>query len=456
MEKKSPDRERMVIRAGVSPVESNKKIGPIRSHLYAYAFAKAEARRGKDAKIIFRIDDTDGEKHTKEAGRKIYSFFSEVLGMDFDVTPHNAQEKLGQSVFQSERSDFYQKALEELFDKKVAFVDEKSGLTLFDVEKFAEQYGDILQIEDLKIGEIKRSIETLIRGGTKFFPIFRSDKSALYHLASVVDDGEFGVTHVIRGQDKMSIVDFQEMVRMALDLQPKKYLHTPLLLDESGKMLGGKVKFEDFLRQGFSPHAIISYMISSGYGDAAAIYPSLDAFIDKFDYKKIHKSNGKFDLARLVDVNKRLAKETSEEIFCISFEIFLKLNEEKEMMERFEADPALRKAAFSLKKDFRETRDWLGRLIHPRYESLNARDCEIVERVIGALLKEGQISHAEEFGASKKEVLNAMRWVIYGVKEMGGIEVAFAYMQERGLVPGRLHQANLALLKEKKAAISPS
>jgi hypothetical protein len=90
--------EKLVFRAGMSPVESNKKIGPVRSHLYNYAFAKSEAAKGKDSKIIFRVDDTNRERHTKEKAAEIYKFFTETLGLQFDITPENAHEKMGQSV----------------------------------------------------------------------------------------------------------------------------------------------------------------------------------------------------------------------------------------------------------------------------------------------------------------------------------------------------------------------
>jgi len=89
-ENKSKD-EKLVFRVGMSPVESNKKIGPIRSHLYNYAFAKGEAEKGKDSKIIFRVDDTDREKHTKEKAEEIFHFFTDTLGFQFDITPYNAE-----------------------------------------------------------------------------------------------------------------------------------------------------------------------------------------------------------------------------------------------------------------------------------------------------------------------------------------------------------------------------
>ena len=326
---KQEEKEKLVFRAGMSPTESNKKIGPIRSHLYNYAFAKGEAEKGKDSKIIFRVDDTDKEKHTKEKAEDIFRFFTDTLGFRFDITPHNAEKEIGQSVFQSERQEIYRGYLEELFDKHVAFIDKESGLVLFDIKKFIDQYEDTLEIDDLLKGKIKFKLEENLRRGQKFFPLMRSDKSALYHLASVVDDKTFGVTHVVRGQDKLSIAEFQEMVRVSLDLEPKKYLHTPMLLDAEGKMLKGAVKFDDFIKQGIVPHALISYMISSGYGNPEEMYPSLEKFIGDFDYNKIHKNSGKFDVSKLENINDKLIRKISPEVYFDSILLYLaKVGEE--------------------------------------------------------------------------------------------------------------------------------
>lgn len=86
----SENKKKLIFRVGMSPTESNKKVGPIRAHLYNYGFAKSEAAKGHDSKIIYRVDDTDKEKHTREKSIELYKFFSEVLGFEFDITPDNS------------------------------------------------------------------------------------------------------------------------------------------------------------------------------------------------------------------------------------------------------------------------------------------------------------------------------------------------------------------------------
>jgi glutamyl/glutaminyl-tRNA synthetase len=440
--------EKLVFRAGVSPVESNKKIGPIRSYLYNYAFAKGEAEKGKDSKIIFSIDDTNKEKHTKEKGEEIFHFFTDILGFKFDITPHNAKKEIGQSVFQSERQDIYQGYLEKLFDKHIAFVDRKSGLVLFDIRKFIDQYTDTLEIEDLLKGKLKLKLEENLKRGQNFFPLLRSDKSALYHLASVVDDSTFGVTHVVRGQDKFSIVQFQEMVRVSLGIEPKKYLHTPMLLEPRSKSFDGKLMFNDFIKKGIMPHALISYMISSGYGNPDETYPSLEEFIGVFDYRKIHKSSGLFDTKKLENINNRIIKKTSPEVYLNSFLIYLSGTGEKELLERIKIDSTLQNIIITLRRSSEETLVILKSILEPQYEAINEDIRSVTQKVFLELKKDIDVfPSAEVVGLDKKTLYDIMRWILVGRYSFPNITQIFQYLKDNNVLNERVESAEIVFMK---------
>jgi len=435
-------KEKLVFRVGMSPTESNKKIGPMRSHLYNYAFAKGEAEKGKDSKIIFRVDDTDKEKHTKEKAEEIFRFFTDTLGFQFDITPHNAQKEIGQSVFQSERQDVYQGYLEEFFDKHVAFVDKESGLVLFDIKKFIDQYTDILEIDDLLKGKIKLKLEENLRRGQNFFPLMRSDQSTLYHLASVIDDETFGVTHVVRGEDKLSIAQFQEMVRVSLGLEPKKYLHTPMLLDAEGKMLKGAVKFDDFIKQGIMPQALLSYMISSGYGNPDEIYSSLEKFIGAFDYRKIHKNSGKFDISKLEDINNKLVRKMSPEVYFNSILIYIAKIGEKEMSEKLKTDSALQNILVSFRRTPEESFFILKSVLDPQYETVNENTRDATQKVFLELKKDiDSFPSAELLGLNQKDLHDAMRWILVGKYTFPNITQVFEYLRDSGILNHRIEHA---------------
>ncbi len=67
--------------------------------------------------------------------------------------------------------------------------------------------------------------------------LWRDDGSPTYHLASVVDDVDFGITHVIRGSDHRPNEALHRRLHEALGTRPPEYLHHGLILGEDGKKL---------------------------------------------------------------------------------------------------------------------------------------------------------------------------------------------------------------------------
>jgi len=67
--------------------------------------------------------------------------------------------------------------------------------------------------------------------------LLREDGTATYHLASVVDDVDFGITHVYRGNDHRSNEPLHRRLHEALGTLPPEYVHHGLILGEDGKKL---------------------------------------------------------------------------------------------------------------------------------------------------------------------------------------------------------------------------
>ena len=76
-------------------------------------------------------------------------------------------------------------------------------------------------------------------GGDRFgrITLLREDGTATYHLASVVDDIEFGITHVIRGNDHRPNEALHRELTEALGARPPEYIHHGLILGEDGRKL---------------------------------------------------------------------------------------------------------------------------------------------------------------------------------------------------------------------------
>jgi glutamyl-tRNA synthetase len=67
--------------------------------------------------------------------------------------------------------------------------------------------------------------------------LLREDGSATYHLASVVDDADFGITHIVRGFDHRPNEELHRRLFQALGVTPPEFIHHGLILGEDGKKL---------------------------------------------------------------------------------------------------------------------------------------------------------------------------------------------------------------------------
>jgi glutamyl/glutaminyl-tRNA synthetase len=335
--------------------------------------------------------------------------------------------------------------VEELFDKHIAFVDKRSGLVLFDIRKFIENFSAELEIDDLLRGKVQFKLEELVRSGTKFFPLVRSDKSALYHLASVIDDATFGVTHIVRGQDKASAAEFQEMVRTSLGFEPVKYLHTPMMLGHEGQLLHGDVAFEDFLKKGIIPHSLISYMISSGYGDPNETYLSLSDFIASFDYRKIHKNNGKFDEMKLQHVNKLLLNRISCDVLTDSIRIYLKVVDDDRLLKEFDESAVVRDFIIKLRREPAEARQIMQGLLHPVYAKLPESLKDMASSLLQDLIEHPGVLPALQPGQDIKKYYDALRIILVGKISFPDATETFNCLVDSGRIEARLRLAQLQL-----------
>src|SRR3954447_12041646 len=128
--------------------------------------------------MLLRIDDTDAARNVP-GGEEAIIRDLEWLGLEWDEGP----------VRQSERQERYREAGASLGDRF-------DGITLV-----------------------------------------RDDGSATYHLASVVDDVDFGITHIVRGFDHRPNEALHRRMFEALGAQPPEFVHHGLILGEDGKKL---------------------------------------------------------------------------------------------------------------------------------------------------------------------------------------------------------------------------
>ena len=168
--------------------------------------------------------------------------------------------------------------------------------------------------------------EDIVRGAVTFdhaqvddFVILRSDGSPTYHLASTVDDVDFGITHVVRGEDLLSSTPKHIQLAQALGAELPIYAHLPLLLGPDGKKLSkrhGDTLLRAFRNGGILAEAMVNYLALLGWspGDDETVV-SLTDMVDRFDLADVTKAAAIFDTEKLEWLNGVYIRALSTEDF---------------------------------------------------------------------------------------------------------------------------------------------
>ena len=267
--------------------------------------------------MVLRIEDTDRERSTPENVEQILEALR-WLELDWDEGP----------ISQAERADRHRAALEELLAAGVAYRD---PATAEDVAAWKKQHGNkgyrgkptddpggAVRLHVPEGGDTVVADE--IRGEVRFpneaaddFVIARGDGSVLYNFAVAVDDGDMGITHVIRGDDHLSNTPKQLMVMEALGQAPPVYAHLPLLHGPDGKKLSkrqGAASVQEVRDRGYLPEAVRNYLALLGWGtqDDTTIM-STEELIERFDVADVGRASAIFDEQKLRWLNGRFMRE---------------------------------------------------------------------------------------------------------------------------------------------------
>ena len=143
--------------------------------------------------------------------------------------------------------------------------------------------------------------------------LIRADGTYLYTFTSVVDDIDFGVTHVIRGEDHVTNTGVQIELFEALGAEPPAFGHHSLLIDASGQALSkrlGHLSVSALREAGFEPMAIVSQAALLGTSEAIEPHQSLDELANLVDLPSISRAPARFDEAELRSLNARLLHAT--------------------------------------------------------------------------------------------------------------------------------------------------
>ena len=316
-------------------------MGGARTALFNWLFARAN-----EGTLILRSDDTDEARSSDEYARDIVDSLR-WLGLDWDEGieaggPHGTYR-------QSDRLERYRDVTDRLVAEGKAyesFVTEEEldsfhrkarGLGIspaYDGGAEPDEFGAAARrtagMEPTIRFRVPRpgvtEFEDVVRGKVAFehshvddFVILRSDRTPTYHLASTVDDVDYGITHVVRGEDLLASTPKHILLTEAMDAAPPSYAHLSLLLGPDGKKLSkrhGHTAIGAYREEGFLPEAMVNYLAMLGWspGDEDTAVPLVE-MVERFELEAVSRNPAIFDADKLEWLNGVFIREQGSEEF---------------------------------------------------------------------------------------------------------------------------------------------
>lgn len=320
-------------------------IGGVRTALYNYLYAKKN-----NGSFLLRVEDTDQKRTVSDAEEYIYSALEWL-----EIVPDESPKHGGSfgPYRQSERKEIYEKWVQILIDKGLAYYafdapeeleahrkeHEKKGKT------FIYNWHNRLKLKNslsVSAKEVNEKIKSgapyvvrflmwnngddevvrcpdIIRGNVdvdcKLLDdkiLYKSDGFPTYHFANVVDDHLMKISHVIRGEEWLPSLALHIKLYDAFGWTAPAFAHLPLILKPSGKgklskrdgdqlgfpvfpiQWGGEVK--GYRESGFLSEAVVNFLALLGWnnGDEQEVF-SLEEMVALFDLNRVHHAGARFD-----------------------------------------------------------------------------------------------------------------------------------------------------------------
>lgn len=335
-------------------------IGGMRTALFNWLFAKKHG-----GQFILRIDDTDQERNIDSALKPILQAFR-WLGLLWDEGPETNGPHA--PYFQSQRLHLYRAAADRLLAEGKAYrcfdTPEMIQADRAEAEKAGKQYLNIRRSCDLSASQIEENLaagkawvlrylvprdrkielDDAIRGHVEWDAglmsdpvIMRGNGMPLYNFATVVDDGEMSISHVIRAEEHLPNTAIQILLHEALGNALPIFAHIPyvaapgskeklskrkldkyrnnpqfkILFDFADKVFpriglaqqGGldPVMVEYYEKIGFIPAGVLNALARLGWSlDDSTEFMSLPFLIENFSLERVVKAPAGFDPEKLL------------------------------------------------------------------------------------------------------------------------------------------------------------
>jgi len=301
-------------------------IGGARTALFNWLYA-----RGRNGKMLLRIEDTDRERSTEAAIDAILDGLT-WLGITWD----------GEAVHQFARAARHREVVEQLLASGNAYRCYATPEELAQMREAARAAGrarlydgrwrdrdpseapagakPVIRLKAPLTGETV--IEDQVQGRVVWqnadlddLVLLRSDGNPTYMLAVVVDDHDMGVTHIIRGDDHLTNAARQKQIYEALGWPVPVMAHIPLIHGPDGSKLSkrhGALGVDAYRAMGYLPEALRNYLVRLGWSHGDQEIFSTQEMIDLFDLPQIGRSAARFDFVKLESLNGHYMRQADD------------------------------------------------------------------------------------------------------------------------------------------------
>ncbi|MEE8587669.1 MAG: glutamate--tRNA ligase [Acidobacteriota bacterium] len=306
-------------------------VGNLRTALYNWLYA-----RKKSGVFILRIEDTDVDRSERRYEEHLLDDLR-WMGLDWDEGPdvggpHGPYR-------QSDRAHLYREHAERLLSDGKAYrcfcspalleEDRKQQMASGQQPHYLGRCRDLSpqtarqRLQDgeaatlrLRVRSGKVGFEDQVFGSISVdcstigdFILLRSDGSAQYNFAVVVDDTQMQISHIVRGEGHISNTHRQILIYEALGLEAPCFAHLSTILGKDGSKLSKRhsaTSLDAFRSQGYLPQAVVNYLALLGWsppeGGKEIFQPA--ELVQTFDLHRVHRSPATFDPDKLDWVNR--------------------------------------------------------------------------------------------------------------------------------------------------------
>ncbi len=306
-------------------------VGNVRIAILNYLFVKNQGGR-----FVLRIDDTDRERSTIESenliledlkwlGFKWDEFYKQSnhfqkydealeylksIGRVYPCYETKDELSLKRKIQSSQGiPPVYDRASLHLSDEAKADL-EKRGIQKY--WRFRLNETETVEWSDLVHGKISIPLNSVSDP-----IIIKPDGSYVYTFASVVDDINIGITHIIRGDDHITNTAAQIDMFRAISGKVPQFAHVPLLSSIDGqdvsKRTSSSLSMVNLRNAGMEPRAIINILSSLGTSNNIDYKNSFEDLIKEFSFEKMSLSSPKFNVRDVKLLTKKIISEKSFE-----------------------------------------------------------------------------------------------------------------------------------------------